>query len=564
MSLTKAQRTRRALRDLPLSIRLQGLVAIMLLALLALAGVAASAQHQRMREDRVAQLRAVIDITRGFVAELDAKVKAGTLAEPDAIARLRQYVHDVRYGNGDYLFVYDLDGTVIARAIDPETEGQNKLDSPAIRDQIALVRRGGGAISIFWTRPGESRAVEKLNYVAPLPWNIWVGTGVYMDDLQASFHQMLSRLGGIAAGVALIAAAIAWLVGRGIAVPLRRLEECMARLAAGDLTIAITDDDRADEIGRMARSVAVFKANAAEKHRLETDRRDAETAARAEKQRMLQALADQLDGKIGGLTSSLSGASLSLKRTVETMSAAAAQSDRQSLAIEGAVGQTSANVQTVAASTEELAASIREIARQVQQSSAIADRAVADARHTDGIVQQLADSAQKIGNVVGLINDIASQTSLLALNATIEAARAGEAGKGFAVVASEVKALATQTAKATDEIGGQVVHIQQATRDAVAAIEAIAATIGEISTIIAAISAAVEQQDAATQEISRNVQQAARGAQAVGDNVTGIREAVTHAAGASGEVLSAARDIVDQSGILSDEVVRAIAQIRSA
>jgi methyl-accepting chemotaxis protein len=559
----EAPRGRRGLRDLPLSIKLQSLVAVMLLALLAIAVFAASAQYQRMRADRIAESRAVLEVVQDFVVELERAVKHGELAQDDAIARFKNYVHHVRYGKGDYFFVYDMTGKIIARAVDPGSEG-SIVDTPAVRDQIALARQGGGPITIFWTRPGESAPQEKLNYVLPLPWDLWIGTGVFMEDLQASFRRTLYWLGGIAAAVALVAAAIAWRIAHSIAQPLRRLEHGMARLAAGDLAVAIGDGERADEIGRMARSVAVFKTNAGEKQRLEAERHEAEAAAQAEKQRTLGALAVELDAKIGGLTQSLSGASLSLKRTAETMSAATERSDRQSLAISGAVGQTSANVQTVAASTEELAASIREIARQVTQSSAIAGRAVADAKRTDGIVQQLAESAQKIGAVVGLINDIASQTSLLALNATIEAARAGEAGKGFAVVASEVKALAMQTAKATDDIGSQVVHIQKSTSDAVAAIGGIATTIGEISSIVTAISAAIEQQESATQEITRNVQQAARGAEAVSTNVAGIREAATAASGASGEVLSAAEALADQSRILSEEVARAIGQIRAA
>jgi methyl-accepting chemotaxis protein len=226
--------------------------------------------------------------------------------------------------------------------------------------------------------------------------------------------------------------------------------------------------------------------------------------------------------------------------------------------------QTSVNVQTVATATEELAVSVQEIGRQVAQSARIAGQAVEDARQTDATVQALAAGAQKIGDVVTIIQDIANQTNLLALNATIEAARAGDAGKGFAVVASEVKALANQTGKATEEIGSQIVQIQDTTRQAVTAIQGIARTIGEINEIAASIASAVEQQNAATQEISRNVQQAAKGTQDVSNNIAGVKQAATETGVAATEVLGAAKDLSRQSGELRGEVDHFIADVQAA
>jgi methyl-accepting chemotaxis protein len=229
-----------------------------------------------------------------------------------------------------------------------------------------------------------------------------------------------------------------------------------------------------------------------------------------------------------------------------------------------AAEQASANVQTVAASAEELSSSISEIGRQVTQSATIAGRAVEDARRTDEVVQSLAAGAQKIGEVVTLIQDIAGQTNLLALNATIEAARAGEAGKGFAVVASEVKSLATQTAKATEEIGTQIGQIQGATKDAVAAIQGIGSIIAEISGIASTIASAVEQQSAATQEIARNVQQAAQGTQQVTENISGVKEAATSTGAAATQVLGAAGDLAKQSERLTAEVNNFLVGVRAA
>jgi methyl-accepting chemotaxis protein len=570
MRTTDGKSRRRGLRDLPLSIKLQSLVVLTLAALAVMASVAVITQYDRMREDRITELHAAIDVARSFAESLDADVTAGKLTKPEAIELFRRQIDHAFYGHKDYYFVYTMDGTIVARASDPENEGKNLIDFKdksgrlIIRDQAELAQKGGGPYTVYWTRPGETEPVEKVNYVAEIPWDMWIGTGVFMDDLGASVRNTLMHFIAIAAAVGAVASLIVWLVARGIATPLRRLERDMTMLASGNLSIEIADTERRDEVGRMVRSVAVFKTNALEKQRLETQRQNSEAAAAAERRRFLESIADQLHGKIGSLTESLSTASQRLKRTAETMSAAAAQSDRQSLAISSAVGQAAVNVETVATAAAQLTSSIHEIARQVEQSSAIAGRAVDDARRTDAIVHELSESAQKIGRVVELINEIAGQTSLLALNATIEAARAGDAGRGFAVVASEVKALANQTARAIDDIGGQITQIQTATTEAVGAIEAIAGTIGDISTTVSTISAAIEEQQTATREISRNAEEASRGTEAAGNNVTGIREAVTRTAGASGEVLSAAQELANQSEALSQELVRVIGQIRAA
>lgn len=250
----------------------------------------------------------------------------------------------------------------------------------------------------------------------------------------------------------------------------------------------------------------------------------------------------------------VSSASTELQTSAQSMSATAEETNRQSAAVAAAAEQATTNVQTVASATEELSASLGEVGRQVTESATIAKNAVEDARATNEKVQGLSDAANKIGEVVDLINDIASQTNLLALNATIEAARAGDAGKGFAVVASEVKSLASQTAKATEDIAGQVNAIQDATNQAVAAIQGIDQTIGQISDIAATIAAAVEEQNTATQEIAENVQQAATGTREVSNNISGVTQAATETGEASSEVLSAASELSQQSEKLREQV----------
>jgi methyl-accepting chemotaxis protein len=278
----------------------------------------------------------------------------------------------------------------------------------------------------------------------------------------------------------------------------------------------------------------------------------------------LDGLLRGFEDKTAGLVTIVASAATELEATARSMSETTGETTQQAANVSEAVQAASINVQTVASAAEELSASISEIARQVAQSSQIADQAVHDANRTDGIVKTLAEGAQKIGDVVGLISTIAGQTNLLALNATIEAARAGEAGKGFAVVASEVKSLANQTAKATDDISQQISQIQVATKEAVAAIEAISRTIGEMSRIAAAIAAAVEEQGAATQEIARNVQEAAAGTQQVSSNIVGVSHGAAATGTAATQVLDAAGELSKQAEQLSGDVRQFITSAQAA
>ncbi len=275
-------------------------------------------------------------------------------------------------------------------------------------------------------------------------------------------------------------------------------------------------------------------------------------------------MADDFEASVGKVARSVAAAAETMKGTAESLSEVASDTGKRAIAVAAATEQASTNVQTVAASAEELAASVQEISRQVAESTAIASRAAAEAEATDGTVKGLAEAAAKIGDVVRLISDIAGQTNLLALNATIEAARAGEAGKGFAVVASEVKNLATQTAKATEEIGAQISAMQGATDAAVRAIRSIGETIGRMNAIAASIAAAVEQQGAATQEIARSVQQAAVGTSEVSATIGGVTQAVDMAGGQAAQVLDAANALSGEAATLQREVARFLTAIRAA
>jgi methyl-accepting chemotaxis protein len=349
----------------------------------------------------------------------------------------------------------------------------------------------------------------------------------------------------------------------GISKPLSGSIENLNRLSQGDLTIDITGGARGDEIGDIARALQVFKDTALAAEEMRAQQAE-EQRAKERRQAVIDGLIKNFDDTMSSELTQLTSASTELQATAQSMSSTAEETSRQATAVAAASEQASANVQTVAAAADELSASVAEISRQVEQSTHIAGQAVADAERTDAAVRILAEAAQKIGAVVGLINEIASQTNLLALNATIEAARAGEAGKGFAVVASEVKNLATQTAKATDDISAQITGMQSSTDEAVSAIKGISNIIGQMSEITTTIASAVQEQGAATQEIARNVQQAAQGTQDVSTNIGGVTQAAGETGAASTQVLGTASTLSRQADTLRSSVTQFLDGVRSA
>ena len=365
--------------------------------------------------------------------------------------------------------------------------------------------------------------------------------------------------GGGLLGVALSAA----LIVAGVTRPLRAMTGAMLQVAAGDDGIAVPSLGQRDEIGQLAGALETFKRNLVAQKRLAAE----QEAERTTKERRADALDQSVrafEAGIGEIVETVSSAATELEAAASTLTQTAETTQHLSNTVAAASEEASTNVQSVATATEELGASVNEIARQVQQSSRIAGEAVEQARRTDERITALSQAASRIGDVVKLITAIAEQTNLLALNATIEAARAGDAGKGFAVVASEVKQLASQTAKATEEIGAQIAGMQTATHESVGAIKEIGVTIGRISEIAATIAAAVEEQGAATGEIARNVQSAAEGTTRVAANIGDVNRGAGETGAASTQVLGSAQSLSRQSHQLRREVATFLEAVRAA
>lgn len=375
-----------------------------------------------------------------------------------------------------------------------------------------------------------------------------------------ALRNMMMLIGVVILAVIIIAGV---LFARTITRPIARLSGTMDELANGQLDVRIEGTDGKDELGDMARAVDVFKQNAVERQRLE-GQSAAEAKAQADRQKRIEELITHFRTSVGDALELVTQNSAQMTNTANMLNDIANNTSGQAGDAANASKEASTNVKAVAAAAEELAASIEEISRQVSKTNTIVNSAAEAAQLTNGRVTRLADAAQKIGDVVALIQDIAEQTNLLALNTSIEAARAGEMGKGFAVVATEVKSLANQTASATEEISTQIREIQDSTKDAVAAIEQIAGTMTEVTQYTTSIASAVEEQGAATAEISQSVTQAATGTEQVAGSINTVTSAADETNQSANKVLVASQDMAEQAKTLRSTVDKFLTEVAAA
>jgi methyl-accepting chemotaxis protein len=505
--------------------------------------------------------------TRSFVGSLSVRIESAAISgKPWSAADIVAASEDLGRATQAWSQVL----TAVARSDAPAA-----LLEPIARskqpDEAAMAERQQGYIKAL--RNGQTIDIKfadltKLNTavgsISVDVANAALSEMVKAADSQMNATQLSLILNGTMMAIAVVVAAFGFvLVHRRISAPIRSLTQAMRRLAERDYAVELVGSDRGDEIGEMSRTVAIFRDSMIEGDRLAGER-EAEQGRKEHRQVAVEGLIKRFETTVTASLQTLGAASSELNTTAQSMSTTADQGRSKASSVASVSQQASSNVQMVAAATEELSASITEISRQVTESSAIAGAAATQVEKTNEEVRALSDAAQRIGDVVALISGIAEQTNLLALNATIEAARAGEAGKGFAVVASEVKTLASQTAKATEEITTQVTGIQGATRSSVDAIQAISSTIQRVNQIASAIAAAVEQQGAATREIARNVQQASEGTAQVSRHIVGVSEATTETGRAAGEVLDSAKMLSEVSAELRRDVDQFVGDLRVA
>jgi len=471
----------------------------------------------------------------------------------------KQFVDSAKQRFSVDLAVHRFDGNAFVRIA--STLGES---SDVTQDELKSVFEGGHLRrdATLNGRPAALYLGQIRNYAGQAVAVIELVKDTTEYEAAAASSQRNLVLGTIAILVA--AALLAFLLGRGMSRPLTAITAVMNRLSSGDTEVTIPGGDRKDELGTMAGAVDVFRRNMIEARSLREAQEAAKQQAELEKKALQRQMADRFETDVKSVVGAVARATKDMQRVAAEITASVNGTSAQAAAAAAASEEASASVNTVAAATEELASSVAEIGRQVTHSSDVADAAVTKAGQTTEIVGSLAAASEKIGDVLRLIGAIASQTNLLALNATSEAARAGEAGRGFAVVASEVKALASQTAKATEEIAGQVTAIQSSTGNCAAAIGGISDTIRQISGIATTIAAAVEEQGSATREIARSVQQVAAGTSEVAVNVAGASQAAEQSRALADTVLVASSELSEHASTLFESVDTFLAGLRDA
>ena len=541
------------------------IVATAVMGMLTIATLGLQALYANLLNDRRDKTEQMVTAAYGVITHYESLARSGALAVADAQRAALLAVGAMGYGDGGYFWVNDMTPVVLAHP-DQALVGKNAGDvrdasgRALFVDFVDTVRRqDAGFVSYLWPRPHTSQPVRKLSYVKGFaPWGWVIGSGIYVDDLDAIFAREAWLVGGIALFVVGFVTLFSLMVARGMIRPIEAITAAMHRLADGELTVAVPGAERRDEVGLMAKAVAVFKTTAAERTRL-AGHHAREAAEHQQRQERLDRLTREFSTSVSELFNTVSGAVKSVAAATDNLNQGVGQTCRDSQSVASAAEHTSGSVQSVAAAAEQLSATVSEIGRQVANATSIATAAVGQAGETTERILRLDRTVGDIGAVLKLISGIASQTNLLALNATIEAARAGEAGKGFAVVAGEVKNLANQTGSATEDIAQRITQVQQETAAAVAAIASISQTINHINEIAASIASAMSQQGAATSDIALN---AASGTHDVSSRITGVSRAADEAARIVERVSSAADQVYSETEQLQTEVQGFLGRVR--
>nr|WP_321458553.1 cache domain-containing protein [uncultured Cohaesibacter sp.] len=516
------------------------------------------------------ELARLVDTVTSIANNYAALEQKGELSKEEAQKRAMETIAMMRYNGSDYFFILDTNGHMIMHPFNADLVGQDVSGVKDIngvyttREFVKIAReKGAGALQYVWPKPGETNATPKMSYAKMFSaWNWVFVSGAYIDDLNAIYKANIQRVILTATLIALVIMLISIITAFSITRPLGKAVATTRKLAEGNVDLDIPNTHRRDEIGALGRALIIFRDGAKQRVALEKETALHKKQSEAEQRRLMLEMADKFDQSVSQIIKTVAKAANGFGLQTEQLAVRAHENSERVQSISEAMAVSSKNVQTVAGASEEMSTSISEIAGQIDESNQCSRTAVAEVQKATHVIASLSQSSKAIGQIVGLIKDIAEQTNLLALNATIEAARAGEAGRGFAVVASEVKDLASQTGKATEEIADQINTIQNTISEAVVAIDHVDNTIDQLSRISSTIASAVEQQGAASQEISSSISTAAENSHEVTENAEALNE-LSHQNDEAAEFMSrSASDLETQVSNLSEQVDAFLESIR--
>ena len=550
-----------------IKLRIYSIIGLSFCGLIGLAAMQVGNLESSLRDQRKNELSHLAETALSIVRdEYDTSQRDHTsveLAQKQAAERIGK----LRYGNGDYFWINDLTPRMIMHPLKPELDGQDLSNTKDPNGKRLFVefaetvkRQGSGVVDYQWPKPGKDAPQPKLSYVTGFePWGWVIGTGVYVDDLQAQIWASARSVVIIALAVILVLGAITLVIARTMSSALTAMSLALNKLELGNFDVVLPGLDRSDELGDMARSIEQFKIKALEKAReaaiLEEQRRE---VAEGVKTKALREMAETVERETTVAVGDVAEGTKRMAGNATSMTDSAVTLETNSSSVAAAAEQALANSQTMARASAQLAASIAGIASQVTSSRELTHQAVTASSDAQATIAKLSEAANKVGTVTSLISEIAGQTNLLALNATIEAARAGEAGRGFAVVASEVKSLAEQTAKATGEIAQQITEIQDSTRASVVSISAIGEVIRKVESVSIAIADAIEEQNTVTAEISRSVEETSQAAREVASQIARVSQEAGETGRRASDMRDGSLDIARKIDALRTTLVRVI------
>ena len=550
-----------------IKLRIYSIIGLSFCGLIGLAAMQVNNLDNSLRDQRQSELGHLAETALSIARdEYDASQRDHTPAEL-AQKRAAERIGKLRYGNGDYFWINDLAPRMVMHPVKPELNGQdlaNMKDPNGKRLFVEFAetvkRQGSGVVDYQWPKPGKDAPQPKLSYVTGFqPWGWVIGTGVYVDDLQAQIWASTRSVAIIALAVIVLLGAITLVIARSMSSALSAMSLALNQLEIGNFEVKLPGLDRSDELGDMARSIEQFKVRAVEKARnaaiLEEERRD---VAEQAKTKALRAMAETVERETSHAVGEVAQGTDRMAGNATSMTDSAMTLETNSSSVAAAAEQALANAQTMARASSQLATSIAGIASQVTSSRELTSQAVTASSDAQATIAKLSEAANKVGAVTNLISEIAGQTNLLALNATIEAARAGEAGRGFAVVASEVKSLAEQTAKATSEIAQQITEIQDSTRASVLSISAIGEVIRKVESVSIAIADAIEEQNAVTAEISRTVEETSHAAREVASQIAGVSQEASESGRRASDMRDGSAEIARKVDELRTSLVKVI------